>query len=348
MRVVTVTSHTDAPGLGVLDQSPVPDGSTAAEALGQTVALARATEALGYRRFWAAEHHNTRSLASSAPEIVVGAVAAATSTIRVGSGGVMLGHYSPLKVAETFRTLAALYPGRIELGVGRTAGADPMAEAALQYLPGVPGDEQYVDKVADLVGFLADRLEPGHPFESVRAMPDGVVGPQVWMLGSSSHGGAVAAYLGLPFAFAHFITSAFGPQVTAAYRRGFQATDALPEPLAAVAVGVMCAETDAEAERLALSADVWRLRPEGAGRGALLSPEDAARVPLTALEEAKVAQARAGTVVGGPERVRSELVALAAAYGVGELVVVTVCHDPAARLRSYRLLAEAFDLPGPG
>jgi luciferase family oxidoreductase group 1 len=347
MRVMTIIAGGGL-ALSVLDQSPVPDGSNAAAALGDTVALARATEALGYRRFWVAEHHNTRSLASTAPEIVVGAVAGATSTIRVGSGGVMLGHYSPLKVAETFRTLAALYPGRIDLGVGRTAGADPVGEAALQYLPGVPGDERYVDKLGDLVGFLQDRLDPGHPFESVRAMPDGVVAPPVWVLGSSSHGGAVAAYLGLPFAFAHFITPAFGPQVMAAYRRGFQPSEATPAPCAVVAVGVVCAGTDAEAERLARSADVWRLHPEGVQRGRLLSPEDAAAVPLTELEEARVAQARAATVVGGPERARRELAGLAEAYGVDELVVVTVCHDPGARLRSYELLAGALDLQGRG
>ena len=182
--------------LSVLDQSPVPDGSTAADALRSTLGLARAAESLGYRRYWVAEHHGTRSLAATAPEVLVGAVAGATSTIRVGSGGVLLSHYSPLKVAETFRTLSALYPGRIDLGVGRTPGADPVTEAALQYLPGVPGDERYVDKVVDLVGFLHDRLDPGHPFERVRAMPDGVVVPQVWMLGSSSHSGAVAVVPG--------------------------------------------------------------------------------------------------------------------------------------------------------
>jgi luciferase family oxidoreductase group 1 len=334
--------------LSVLDQSPVPDTSTPAEALRHTIALAQATEALGYRRFWVAEHHNTRSLASTAPEIMVGAVAGATSSIRVGSGGVMLSHYSPLKVAETFRTLAALYPDRVDLGVGRTPGADPVAEAALQYLPGVPGDEQYVDKVGDLVGFLHDRLDPGHPFESVRAMPDAVVAPQVWLLGSSSHGGAVAAYLGLPFVFAHFITATFGPQVMAAYRRGFQPSAACASPQSALAVGVICADSDAEADRLARSNDVWRLRPEGSERGALLSPEDAAAVPLSPLDKEKVAQGRAAMVVGSPARARAELVALAEEFGVDELIVVTVCHDPAARLRSYELLAAAFDLAGQG
>jgi luciferase family oxidoreductase group 1 len=328
--------------LSVLDQAPVPDGSTAAEALQQTLALARATEALGYRRYWVAEHHGTRSLAATAPEVLVGAVAGATSSIRVGSGGVLLSHYSPLKVAEVFRTLAALHPGRIDLGIGRTPGADPVTEAALQYLPGVPGDERYPDKVVDLIGFLHDRLEAEHPFAAVRAMPDGVPAPAVWMLGSSSHSGAAAAYLGQRFAFAHFITPAFGPRVVDAYRRGFQPSEEVPAPEALVAVGVVCAETDAEAARLARSAEVWGLRPEGTERGTLLSLEDAAARTLTALEEAKVAQSRAARIVGGPARVRDELLALAAAYGVDELMLVTVCHDAGARRRSYELVAEAL------
>jgi luciferase family oxidoreductase group 1 len=331
-----------AVALSVLDQAPVPDGATAADALQHTLALAQATEAMGYRRYWVAEHHGTRSLAATAPEVLVGAVAAATSTIRVGSGGVLLSHYSPLKVAEVFRTLSALFPGRIDLGVGRTPGADPVTEAALQYLPGVPGDERYVDKVVDLLGFLHDRLEPGHPFERVTAMPDGVPAPRLWLLGSSSHSGAVAAYLGQPFAFAHFITSSFGPQVMDAYRRGFQRAAPDGAPAALVAVGVVCAETDAEAARLARSAEVWGLRPEGTERGPLLSPEDAAARPLTELEEAKVAQGRAGRVVGSPGRVRDGLEALAESYGVDELMLITVCHDPAARRRSYELVAEAF------
>ena len=334
--------------LSVLDQAPVPDGSTPALTLAETLALARAVEAMGYRRYWLAEHHGTLSLASSAPEILVGAVAGCTSTIRVGSGGVLLSHYSPLKVAEVFRTLAVLHPGRIDLGVGRHPGGDALTEAALQYLPGVAGDERYADKVVDLVGFLAGRLEPGHPFEGVTAMPEGVTAPPVWMLGSSSHSGAMSAYLGLPFAFAHFITTAFGPQVLHAYRRGFQPSEDRPAPQALVAVGVMCADTDAEAERLARSADVWRLRPEGAGRGPLPSPEDAAAQTLTELEEAKLAQSRAATLVGSPARVRTALVALAKEYGVEELMVLTVCHDPRARLRSYELLAEALGpLAGP-
>ena len=333
--------------LSVLDQAPVPDGSSAADAIRQTLDLARATEAMGYRRYWVAEHHGTRSLAATAPEVLVGAVAGATSAIRVGSGGVLLSHYSPLKVAETFRTLSALYPGRIDLGVGRTPGADPVTEAALQYLPGVPGDERYVDKVVDLLGFLHDRLEPGHPFERVTAMPNGVPAPRVWMLGSSSHSGAVAAYLGQPFAFAHFITSSFGPQVVEAYRRGFQPAEPDAGPEVLVAVGVICAETDAEAARLARSAEVWGLRPEGTERGPLLSPEDAAARTLTEIEEAKVAQGRGARVVGSPAQVRDGLVALAESYRVDELMLLTVCHDPAARRRSYELVAEALGVESP-
>jgi luciferase family oxidoreductase group 1 len=278
---------------------------------------------------------------------MVGAVAAATSTIRVGSGGVMLSHYSPFKVAETFRTLAALHPGRIDLGVGRAPGSDPVAEAALQYVPGPAGEERFPAKVADLVGFVEGRLAPGHPYETVTAMPVVDAPPRVWVLGSSSSGAAVAAYLGLPFAFAHFITPAFGPQVVTGYRKGFQPSAAAAEPSALVAVSVICAETDEEADRLATSMDVWRLRPEGKDRGPLLAPEEAAAVPLSPLDRDRVAQGRSGMVIGGPERVRRALLGLAEAFPIDELLAVTVCHDPKARVRSYELVAGALGLvPG--
>ncbi len=326
----------------MLDQVPVGAGSTAAEAVAASVELAVAAEALGYRRYWVAEHHNTPSLASASPEVVVAAVAARTTSIRVGSGGVLLSHYSPLKVAETFRLLDALFPGRIDLGLGRTAGTDPATEAALQYRPGALGDEHFAQKLVDLLGFLDGDLEAGHPYASVRAQPEGPGGPEVWVLGSSSNGAATAAYLGLPFAFAHFITDRFGPQILHSYRRGFTPSTRLAHPRAAVAVSAICAPTDAEATRLATSVDVWRLRPEGAERGPLLPPDEAAAVGLSEVERARVAQHRAGMIVGDPSRVRGTLEELAGAFGVDELVVLTVCHDPADRLRSYRLLAEAF------
>ena len=333
--------------LSVLDQCPVPKGSSATEALSQSMALAVAAERLGYRRYWAAEHHNTASLASASPEIMVAAVAARTRSMRVGAGGVLLPHYSPLKVAESFRLLHALYPGRVDLGLGRTPGTDPVTEAALQYRPGALGDEHFAQKVVDLLGFLDGALDPAHPYAEVRAVPEGPGGPEVWILGSSSQGAACAAYLGLPFAFGHFIAATFGRQVVNAYRQGFTPSERLGQPRVALAVSVLCADSEAEARRLATSAAVWRLRPEGARRGPLLSPEEAAAVTLTDLERARLAQQRAEMVVGGPGQVRAALSELAEAFAVDELVVLTICHDPGARLRSYELLAEAFGQASP-
>ena len=330
--------------LSVLDQCPVPAGSTPAQAVAHSLALAEEAERLGYRRYWVAEHHNTTSLASASPEILVAAALSRTREIRVGSGGVLLSHYSPLKVAENFRLLHALHPGRIDLGVGRTAGTDPVTEAALQYRPGALGDEHFAEKLADLLGFLDDDLEPDHPYAGTRAMPRGVGGPEVWVLGSSSHGAGCGAYLGLPFAFAHFITPAYGPQVVRSYRRGFSPSARLSRPYAAVAVSVVCADTEAEARRLALSAAVWRLGPEGRERGPLLPPEEAAALPLTSADRARVGGYRAGMVVGDPGQVQRALEELAAEFGADEVFALTVLHDPAARLRSHRLLAEACGL----
>ena len=335
--------------LSVLDQSPVPEGSTAAAALRESVDLARATEAMGYRRYWVAEHHNTPSLAATAPEVVVAAVAAATSTIRVGSGGVLLPYYSPLKVAEVFRTLHALFPGRIDLGVGRAAGTDAAAEAALLASGGASGEERFPEHLADLVALVADHAggDDG-PVRAVsdgpvRAMPDGPGAPEVWLLGSSSYSSACAGYLGLPFAFAHFITPDHGPQIVASYRRGFRAGGA-QAPRAVVAVAALCADTDEEALRQAATTDRWRLGPEGADRPPIVPPEAAAALRWTELDRARAAQSRAKVLVGTPDRVGADLVSVADAFGVDEVLVVTVCHDLRARRRSYELLAEAFDL----
>jgi luciferase family oxidoreductase group 1 len=337
--------------LSVLDQSPVPDGSNGAAALGDTVALALEVEGLGYRRYWLAEHHNTASLAGTAPEVLAAHVASRTSAIRVGAGGILLTHYRPLKVAETFRVLHGLFPGRIDLGLGRADGADARAVAALQPEAATAGEDEYADRVADLVGFLEGTTADDHRFAGVRAMPAGAGAPEVWVLGSSSYGATLAARLGLRFSFAHFVSPRFGPQILAAYRREFRPSPGCPEPAASLGVSVICADTDAEAERLAVSQDVWHLRPEGAGRGSLLSVEDAEAYALTELDRELLSQYRGRRVVGAPDRVHAALVDLATAYGVDELVVYTVCHDPAARARSYRLLADAFGLarvaPGP-
>ncbi|MEO7836918.1 MAG: LLM class flavin-dependent oxidoreductase [Acidimicrobiales bacterium] len=329
--------------LSVLDQSPVVSGSTAADALRESVALAVEAERLGYRRYWLAEHHGTSGLAGSAPEIMIARVAAATSTIRVGSGGVLLSHYSPLKVAEVFRVLYGLFPGRIDLGIGRAAGASPRAAGALR--TGREGDDpaQFARQVTDLVGFLAGTLPADHPWSGVAAVPEGPGGPDVWLLASSSDGAGLGAALGLSLCFAHFITPAYGPQVVAKYRRHVLASADRDRLQASVAVSVICAGTDAEAERLATSLDVWRLTPQ-VDRGPLPSVEEAQIHALTEMDRARIIQNRARLVVGGPARVRQALVALAEAFAVNELVVLTICHDPQARRRSYELLAEAFEL----
>jgi len=352
-----VVTRAPALALSVLDQSPVPDGSTAADAVTETLVLARATERLGYRRFWLAEHHNTPSLAGTAPEILVGAVAAATSTIRVGSGGVLLPYYSPLKVAEVFRMLHTLFPGRIDLGIGRAAGTDAAAEAALLASGGASGDRYFANHLADLVAFLGDGFANGprgggdggtaaghgHPYAGVRAMPAGPGGPEVWLLGSSGQSSAAAAVFGLPFAFAHFIAAEFGPEIVTGYRRRFRA-GSVAAPQVVVAVSVLCAETDAEADRQALATDLWRRGPEGAHRPPIVRPDDVDPRSWTAVERQQAARRRDQLVVGAPDRVRGRLQGLAEEYGADELMVVTVCHDPQVRLRSYQLLADAFDL----
>jgi len=321
--------------LSVLDQSPVSSGSTPATALAETVALAQVAERLGYTRYWLAEHHGTPGLAGTAPEVLAARVAAATATIRVGAGGILLSHYSPRKVAETFAVLAALFPGRIDLGLGRADGASPATAAALQ--AGAEGAHRpFGQKLVDLL----DRLE-----KADATLPAGD-GPQPWLLASSSDGAAAAAALGLPLCFAHFISTGFGPQIVARYRAEFQPSARREWSEAMIAVAVICAPTDAEAERLATSVEVWRLASED-GRGPVPSPEEAAARPRTALEQATITQRRKGLVVGGPDRVTDTLTRLAAEFDVEELFVLTVCHDPTARLRSYQLLAEAFELAPP-
>lgn len=333
--------------LSVLDQSPVASGSTPADALRETIALAVEAERIGYRRYWLAEHHGTPGLAGSAPEVMVARVAAATSSIRVGSGGVLLSHYSPLKVAEVFRVLHALFPGRVDLGIGRAAGASDRTAAALGMGPEPAGVDEFVRKVADLGGFLNGTLEEGHPFRTVHVGPESPGGPEMWLLGSSSDGAGCAAALGLSLCFAHFITPAYGPQIVSKYRRHFQASTSGRPPQASVGVSVVCADTHAEAERLARSVDVWRLTPQ-VDRGPLPSVEEAEAVALTEKDRARITQNRARVLVGDPERVRSELTKIAEVFDVEELVVLTVCHDPNARRRSYELLADAFGLTPAG
>lgn len=330
--------------LSVLDQSPVRSGGTPAQAIQETLALAEAAERLGYHRYWLAEHHSTAGLAGSSPEILVGQVAARTSRIRVGSGGVMLTHYSALKVAETFRVLETLYPGRIDLGIGRAPGSDAPTARALRP-PGAYGDlDEFPRQVADVLAFLHDRLPPSHPHAGVRAMPVGPTAPEVWLLGSSHVSATIAAHLGTGFSFAHFIAGDGGAEVSRAYRGAFRPSPWLAAPAVSIAAFAVCAPTEAEAVRLARSRDLFLLRLVTGRGGPYPSVEEAEAHPYTEREQAIIRANRRRTLAGTPEQVREGLEALARDHEADEAVVVTITHDPEARRRSYELIAQVFGI----
>jgi luciferase family oxidoreductase group 1 len=330
--------------LGVLDQSPIRTGGTPAQAVAETLELARAADRLGFSRYWVAEHHSSGGLAGTAPEILVARIAAETQTIRVGSGGVMLSHYAPLKVAETFRMLETLSPGRIDLGIGRAPGSDHRTASALQHGPGALGIEHFPTQIADLLGFLADALPAGHPFTGIHAMPTGTGAPELWLLGSSDQSAAYAAHFGCAFSFAHFINDENGPEIMAAYRRHFRPSPRLAAPHGSIGVFVLCAESEEEAKRLASSRDLWRLRLDQGILGPIPTIEEALAHPYSERDLARIAYNRRRQVVGTPEQVTARLTELAALYGVDELIVVSICFDFAARMKSYELLAKAFAL----
>src|SRR3989475_4461241 len=306
------------PGRGWLDQAPVRRGPPPAEAIQETLALARATDRLGYHRYWLAEHHSTPALAGPSPEVLIPQVAAATTGIRVGSGGVMLQHYSALKVAESFRVLETLYPGRIDLGIGRAPGSDQLTASAL-----VSGDMPRVDdfpqKIADMLGFLSGTLPPEHPFAHVLAMPTGPTAPEVWLLGSSDQSAAMAAHFGTAFSFAHFINADGGGQITRAYAHAFKPSAILAEPRSSVAVFVVCAPTEEEARRLAQSRDLFIVRLYTGRPDRYPSIAEAQAYPYTDRELAILHHARGRTVAGATEQVRARLESLAADYEADEL-----------------------------
>ncbi len=333
--------------LSVLDQSPIRQGGTAAQALRETVELARAAERFGYRRYWVAEHHNAGSFAGTAPEILIGQIAANTSTIRVGSGGVMLSHYAALKVAETFRMLSAFYPGRIDVGIGRAPGSDQKTAFALAYPRAMADINAFPRQVEDLVGFLEGRLPAGHPFADIDAQPGPPLdaAPAVWLLGSSDYSARLAAALGLPFAFADFFGAAgdIGPRVAELYRRQFQPSANLEEPRLTVAVHVICADTAERARYIASSMEVVvaRLRTDGAS-APLLPPDEAARHGLDAPQGDFVAGFTKHFIEGDPARVREQLIAVAERYETDDVTIATNCYAFEDRVRSYQLVADAF------
>jgi luciferase family oxidoreductase group 1 len=329
--------------LSVLDQSPIREGGTPADALNETIQLAKFVESLGFHRYWLAEHHSTEGLAGPAPEIMVTRVAAETSEIRVGSGGVMLPHYSPYKVAESFRVLETLYPGRIDLGIGRAPGSDHAASRALAYGNQI-GAEYFPNMVLDLERFLTDSLPVDHPFVQVQATPKTEGTPPIWLLGSSEYSGAYAAHFGLAFSFAHFINPLGGDTVMRSYFEKFEPGASSPEPKANIGVFVVCADTEEDANRVAATRDLQRLRSDRGDRGPMPSIEDSLAYPYTDAERVHVARNRARITVGAPEQVKAELLDLAGRYNVDEIVAITNVYNFADRKRSYELLAEAFGL----
>jgi luciferase family oxidoreductase group 1 len=330
--------------LSVVDQSPIREGGTAADAIRESIELAKAAERWGYTRFWLAEHHSTSGFAGSSPEILITRIAAETDRIRVGSGGVMLSHYSPLKVAENFRILETMSPNRIDLGIGRAPGADQLTSAALAYGSQV-GMEFFSTRVADTLAFLTDTPPATAALAQVRATPRPDTVPQVWMLGSSDQSAALAARFGLAFSFAHFITPDGGHDIVEQYRAYFRPSRFYGVPRVSVGVFVLCADTEEEARRAAASRDLWRLRFEQGRLGPYPSPDDALAYPYTDEERAMINRRRTHSIIGAPEQVKRELSDFADSYGVNELVILTICHDFKVRLRSYELLSELFDLP---
>jgi luciferase family oxidoreductase group 1 len=331
--------------LSVLDQTPVSEGSSGPEALRNTIDLARLADELGYRRYWLAEHHNGPLLAGPSPEVLIGPVAMATSRIRVGSGGVMLPHYSPLKVAENFSVLAGLFGDRIDLAIGRAPGTDPLTMYALQRDRRQAAPDDFPEQLAELLALLEDRMPPDHPFARLSKLPGRPNAPEPWLLGSSPQSGIWAAELGLPYAFADFINPR-GAAIAERYRSEFRDSHRLAAPRLAVGVSVICADTDQEARHLAASG---RMTMTLLHRGRLIPvppPEKALRFlesegqPLDGMPPGRRA------IVGSPDTVADGLREVAAAYGADELIVVTITYDHAARRRSYELLGEAFDLAG--
>jgi luciferase family oxidoreductase group 1 len=332
--------------LSILDQSTIAAGRSPGEAIRETLELARLADQWGYRRYWLAEHHNSESHAGTAPEILIAAIAATTRRIRIGSAGVMLPHYASLKVAEQFRVLDAIAPGRIDLGLGRAPGSDGRTAFALNPQAREAAD-RFPNQVQEVLGWLGEGLPEAHPFRAVIAQPRGETRPEVWILGSSDYGAQLAAYFGLPYCFAWFITDGAGAaEALALYREGFRAeAGRLAAPEAALGVFALTADTEAEAWRLYKSRELWRLSRDRGQFPPLPSVEEAEAYPYSAAERAHLDRLRARAIVGAPEQVRAKLEALAAELGAAEVAVLTPCHDAAARRRSYRLLAEAFAAP---
>jgi luciferase family oxidoreductase group 1 len=326
----------------VLDQSPSSAGSTQDAAIRESVALAQLCDELGYERYWVSEHHNSASIVGTAPEILIAAIAATTRRIRVGSAGVMLPHYSALKVAEQFRVLEAIAPGRIDLGVGRAPGSDGLTAHALN--PHANAAEEFPRQVQELQHWVSGiALPAGHPYRSIMALPTGTTSPQLWILGSSAYGASLAAHFGLPYAFAYFFTEGAGvEEALALYRRNYRPSERYPQPCATICVWALAADTHGEARRLLMTREYWRAGFEKGLRMPLVSPEEAAAYPYSDSERSMIEKLRGIAMVGTAAEVADRLSALARKHELDEIVINTWTFEPQARRHSYALLARAF------
>jgi len=334
--------------LSVLDLSPVTTATPGSVALHNSLDLAQLAERLGYKRYWVAEHHNLANIASSAPEIMIGQIAAVTSEIRVGSGGVMLPNHAPLMVAERFKVLEALFPGRIDLGLGRAPGTDPVTSYALRARQDPREGDDFLERFQELLLLERRGYPDNHPFRNVRAVPADVPLPPIWLLGSSGYSAELAAAVGTGFAFAHHFSDYDAESAMLSYRAHFKPSAMLTEPYAILGAAVIAADTDAEAERIGSSAELHFVRRAKGEYAPLASPEEAAAFPYTPIDRERIARHRARLIVGGVEHVKERLLSLIESTRADELMVTSMVYDHEARKHSYELLARAFALAARG
>jgi luciferase family oxidoreductase group 1 len=332
--------------LSVLDLSPITTAISGAQALRNSLDLARFADRLGFTRYWVAEHHNLPNIASSAPDIMIGQIAAVTKHMRVGSGGVMLPNHAPLQVAERYKVLEGLFPGRIDLGIGRAPGTDPVTSYALRRRQDDPASDDFLERFQELMLFEQRGFPENHPFRRVAAMPSDVALPPIWLLGSSGYSAQLAAHVGAGFSFAHHFSDfdPVGPML--GYREQFKPSPMRAEPHAILALHVVCADTDSEAERLATSVDLNFARRRQGNFGPIPSPEEAAAHQYTPTDRAWIGQNRARLVVGSPDKVMTHLSPLLEATKADEVMVTAMIDDHEARKHCYELLAQAFELTG--
>jgi len=330
--------------LSILDVSPVISGASSSQALRNTIDLAKFADRRGFTRFWMAEHHNSPGIASTTPDIMIGQVARETEHIRVGSGGVMLPNHSPLKVAESFKLLEALYPDRVDLGIGRAPGTDMMTALALRRSQEALQADNFPEELGELLAFSNGTFPADHPFRTITAYPNDVKLPPIHLLGSSGFSSQLASALGLGFAFAHHINGAVAIPAMQQYRQHFTPSNEFPQPHAILAVSIITADTDEEAQDLALSVQFAFLSMQTGRSGPLRSPQEVKDYPLTALERAQMSLIGERHFVGSPETIRARLLPLIEQTEADELMVLSMIHNHEARLHSYDLLAEMFEI----